>query len=470
MSEAIRLSDVKRIEGHGRISLFVSDDDKVESAHFDITEFRGFEKMVEGRMVWEMPLVTSRICGVCPVSHHLAAVKAVENMYSVEMPPTARMLREALHLGGFTQDHALHFFLLAGPDFLTGNGEGSRDILGVITARPDLALKAIALRKTGQHIVETIGGRASHPVTAIPGGMSKGITVEERDEMLTMVRGSLDDALFAAELARESTNRLLEENPEYGRTSMPMMALLAQDDAYDVYDGDVTVMATDGTISERFAATEYDEHIGERVLPYSYAKSTFLRSVGEDASYRVGPLARINMASSMPGPRSGEMVDTFRKELGRPVHAILAYHWARMIELVAGYERLEDLLSDDQILSDEVRVKVDRGPGTGIAAIEAPRGTLFHHYEADDVGRVTKANLVVATTHNTASLDDAVLQAVAGVTREQATDPENVRRMEMGIRAHDPCLSCATHEVGRMPFVIEVVGSDGTLLDRKGVV
>ena len=469
MSETVRLPSVKRIEGHGRISLFVTDDDIVESAHFDITEFRGFEKMVEDRMVWEMPLITSRICGVCPVSHHLAAVKAVENMYSVEIPTTARMLREALHLGGFTQDHALHFFLLAGPDFLTGNGEGSRDILGVIAARPDLALKAIGLRKTGQHIVETIGGRASHPVTAIPGGMSKGITAEERDEMLDMVRGSLDDALFSAELARESTIRLLDENPEYGRTPMPMMALLAQDEAYDVYDGTITVMATDGTISERFAPTEYDEHIGERVLPYSYAKSTFLRAIGEDASYRVGPLARINMANSMPGPRSGEMVEAFRSELGRPVHAVLAYHWARMIELVAGYERLEDLLSDDQILSDEVRVKVDRGPGTGIAAIEAPRGTLIHHYVADDVGRVTKANLVVATTHNTASLDDAVLQAVAGVTREQATDPKNVRRMEMGIRAHDPCLSCATHEVGKMPFVIEVVGPDGTLLERKGV-
>ncbi len=470
MSEVIHLPDVKRIEGHGRISLFVDDDDRIEGAHFDVMEFRGFEKMVEGRMVWEMPLITSRICGVCPVSHHLAAVKAIDAMYSVELPRTGRMLREMLHLGGFVQDHALHFFLLAGPDFLVNNGEGSRDILGVISARPDLALKAIGLRKTGQNIVATVGGRASHPVTAIPGGMSKGITTEERDEMLAQVRGSLDDALFSAELARESTLRLLEENPGYGKTPMPAMALLTEGDTYDVYDGTIVVMAADGTLTERFAPSEYFEHIGENVLPYSYAKTTYLLSGGEGASFRVGPLSRINMAERMPGPRSSEMLEAFHSELGRPVHAILAYHWARMIELVAGFERLEALLSDEEITSDDVRVKVERGAGTGIAAIEAPRGTLIHHYEADEVGRVTKANLIVATTNNTASLDDAVAQVVEGLPREQAVTTESVRQMEMGIRAHDPCLSCATHEVGRMPFVIEVIGPDGSLLERKGVV
>jgi len=470
MPETVRLPEVKRIEGHGRISLFLSDDSKIEGAHFDIMEFRGFEKMVEGRMVWEMPLITSRVCGVCPVSHHLAAVKAVDALYGVELPPTARMLREVLHLGAFTQDHALHFFFLAGPDFLTGDGSGSKDILGVIAGRPDLALKAIGLRKAGQHIVSVVGGRASHPVTAIPGGMSKGITREQRDEMLKMVHGGLDDAVYAAGIARESTMRLLEEHPEYGRNPMPMVGLLGENGAYDVYDGAVSVMAPDGTISENFAPSEYREHIGERVLPHSYAKTTYLRSLGEDASYRVGPLARINMASQMPGERSRELVQAFREELGRPVHAILAYHWARMIELVAGYERLVELLSDDAILSDDVRVKVDRGPGVGMSAIEAPRGTLIHHYEADEVGRVTEANLIVATTQNTASLDDAVLNAVAGLGREEALAEETVRRMEMGIRAHDPCLSCATHEIGRMPLVIELIGPDGCTLAREGAV
>jgi len=470
MSETIRLSDTKRIEGHGRISLFLDEANTVTGAHFDVMEFRGFEKMVEGRMVWEMPLITSRICGVCPVSHHLAAVKAVDAMYGVELPPAARMLREVLHLGGFTQDHALHFFFLAGPDFLTGDGSGSKDILGVVTGQPELALKAIGLRKTGQHIVRTVGGRASHPVTAIPGGMSKGIKREQRDEMLGMVREGIEDAVFSAGVARESTLRLLEKNPEYGRNPMPMVSLLTDEGGYDVYDGRINVMMADGTISERFAPSEYTEHIGEKVLPYSYAKSTYLRSIGEDGSYRVGPLARINLASQMPGERSRELVQAFRNELGRPVHAILAYHWARMIELVAGYERLIELLSDDTILSDDVRVKVERGPGTGIAAIEAPRGTLIHHYEADDVGRVTKANMIVATTQNTASLDDAVLHAVTGLSRDDALAEDTVRRMEMGIRAHDPCLSCATHEIGRMPLVIDIVGPDGTLLRSEGAI
>ena len=385
------------------------------------------------------------------------------------IPPAARMLRETMHLGGLIQDHALHFFFLAGPDFLTGDGSGSRDILGVIKGAPELALKAIGIRKTGQHIVATVGGRASHPVAAIPGGMSKSITIEQRDEMLGMVRGGMDDALMAAEVARESTMRLLDENPGYAVTPMPMMAITNPEGGLDFYDGDITVVETDGSLLERWPVTEFDAHIAEKVVPNSYAKSPYLISKGEAGSYRVGPLARLNIAASMPGERSQELMELFRTELGRPVHATLAYHWARMIELVAGYERLEALLSDDEIISSHVRVQVNRGPGSGTAVTEAPRGTLIHHYEADDVGRVTRAELIVATTHNTASLDAAVLEAVSGDYKDEALSDESVRRMELGIRAHDPCLSCATHEIGRMPLVVEVHALDGTLLARKGV-
>jgi coenzyme F420-reducing hydrogenase alpha subunit len=470
MSETVRLDQVKRIEGHGRVSLFVDDDGKVDDAHFDILEFRGFEEMLRDRMVWEMPLITSRICGVCPVSHHLAAVKAVDDLYGVDIPPTARMLREAMHLGGLVQDHALHFFFLAGPDFLTGDGAGSRDILGVIKGAPELALKAIGIRKTGQHIVATIGGRASHPVTAIPGGMSKGIDAEQRDQMLHMVRSGMDDAMLSAEVAHESTMRLIEENPDYATTPMPMMAITTAAGGFELYDGDVTVMDTDGSVFEQWPVTDYSEHIAEKVVLNSYAKSPYLIAKGEEGSYRVGPLARLNIASSMPGERSQELMEQFRAELGRPVHATLAYHWARMIELVAGYERLETLLADDDIISEHVRVQVNRGPGSGTACTEAPRGTLIHHYEADDVGRVTKAELIVATTHNTASLDAAVLEAVSGTSKEDALSEEAVRRMELGIRAHDPCLSCATHEIGRMPLVVEVHAPDGTVLGRKEAV
>lgn len=465
MSEVVLLPATKRIEGHGRISLFLGEDDRVADAHFEITEFRGFEKFLEDRMIWEMPLITSRICGVCPVSHHLAAVKAVEAMYDVEIPRTARLLRELLHLGGLSQDHALHFFFLAGPDFLTGDGTGSRDILGVVKAAPELALKAIGLRKTGQHIVVTVGGRASHPVAAIPGGMSKGITVEERNRMAEMVAAGMEDALFAADLARESTLRLLESYPGYGADPMPNMATLGTSGAFELYDGRIHVMAGDGTMAEEFAASEYAQHIGERTMPYSYARAPYLLSMGDEAGhYRVGPLARLNLAGSMPGRRSEEMMHEFRAKLGRPVHSVLAYHWARMIELVASYERMTEILADDDILSPDRRVKVERGAGVGIAAIEAPRGTLLHHYEADDVGRVTRANLIVATTHNTPSLDSSVLEVVKGAAREDALDDASVRKMELGIRAHDPCLSCATHEIGRMPLTVELIGSDGSVV------
>lgn len=471
MPEVVRLPSVKRIEGHGRISLFLDDGGRISDAHFDITEFRGFEKMVLDRMVWEMPLVTSRICGVCPVSHHLGAVKAVDALHGVEIPPAARLLRELLHVAGFAQDHALHFFFLAGPDFLTGDGSGSRDILGVIKGRPDLAAKAIRLRKTGQHIVKVVGGRASHPVAAIPGGMSKGITAAERDEMLAMVREGYEDALAAAQIARESTLRLLGEHEGYGRAPMPLLGITGPEDAFELYDGPIAVMAEDGRIAERFAPAEYAEHIEERVLEYSYAKSPYLVSRGPElGSYRVGPLARVNIAKSMPGDRSSALLSEFRAELGRPVHAILAYHWARMIELVAAWERMEQILTDDTVLSSDVRVKVERGPGVGIAAIEAPRGTLFHHYEADAVGRVTKANLIVATTSNVASLDAAVYEAVRDTGRDQALSDASVRRMELGIRAHDPCLSCATHEIGRMPFTVELVAPDGSVVGRRGAV
>ncbi len=471
MPEVVRLPSVKRIEGHGRVSLFLDDSGQVENAHFDITEFRGFEKMLKGRMIWEMPLITSRICGVCPVTHHLAAVKAVDALYGVEIPRAARLLRELMHLGATSQDHALHFFFLAGPDFLTGDGAGSRDILGVIQARPDLAARAIHLRKTGQTIVKMVGGRSSHPVTAIPGGMSKGITAEQRDEMLEMVHDGMSDAVAAADLARESTLRLLDANDGYGRTPMPLMSTLGANGEFELYDGSIAVMAEDGRIEDRFDASDYMNRITERVLPYSYAKSPFLTSRGpERGSYRVGPLARLNLAESMPGPVSSEMLAAFRSELGRPVHAVLAYHWARMIELVACYEKMETILSDPEICSDNVRVKVERGPGTGIASIEAPRGTLIHHYEADDVGRVTAANLIVATTHNVASLDGVVLEAVRSAGKDEAMSDATVRRMELGIRAHDPCLSCATHEIGRMPLVVEMIDPDGTVVAERGAV
>ena len=469
MAETITLPAVKRIEGHGRVSLTLGDDGLVRDAHFDVIEFRGFEKMLEGRMVWEMPLITSRVCGVCPVSHHLAAVRAVDALYHVDIPRTAKLLRELLHLGGFSQDHALHFFFLAGPDFLTGDGSGSRDLLGVIAAQPELARKAIQLRRYGQHIVEVVGGRTSHPVTAIPGGMSKGITAEERAELLGMVKYMLEFGLEAVGVARESTQRLLAEHPGFAADPVPYMAQL-DEDRFALYDGRIRVLGTDGRIADQFDASDYASHIAETTQRGSYANSPFLIALGPDnGRYRVGPLARVNMVNHMWGQHSDALLAEFRTALGHPVYPVLAYHWARMIELVASCERMLTILQDDDILSPDVRVKVERGEaGVGTAAIEAPRGTLIHSYEADAVGRVTKVNLIVATTHNVASLDRAVLEAVKGSSRDDAVTEESIRKMELGIRAHDPCLSCATHEIGRMPLVVEVISPDGTILAERG--
>lgn len=468
MADVVTLPAVKRIEGHGRVSLFLDDTGAVSDAHFDVVEFRGFEKMLQGRMVWEMPLITSRVCGVCPVSHHVAAVKAVDALYRVDIPRPARLLRELIHAAGFAQDHALHFFFLAGPDFLVGDGQGSRDLLGVIGAQPEFARKAIAMRRAGQRIVEIVGGLAGHPVTCIPGGMSRGITAEERVEALGLARGMLADAEAAAALSVQTTARLMAEHPGFGERPVNYLAQMKGGE-WSLYDGTIRVMGPSGLVANEFDASAYEDHIVERALPGSYANEPYLLAAPEGGAYRVGPLARLNLAETMPGYRSHGLMDEFRT-LGRPVHAVLAYHQARMVELVAAVERMISLLEDDEMISDKVRVKVDRGiAGAGIAAVEAPRGTLIHHYEADATGKVTKANLVVATTHNVGSLDRAVLEAVAGTSREQATSDETVRKMELGIRAHDPCLSCATHEIGRMPLAIDVHGPDGSLVASRGV-
>ncbi len=463
MSEVVRLAPIKRIEGHGRVSLFLGDDGKVTDAHFDVIEFRGFEKFLEGRMVWEMPLITSRVCGICPVTHHVAAAKATDAMFGVELPRTAVLLRTLLQLAGFVHDHALHFFFLAGPDFLTGDG-ASRDLLGVLGAMPEQAVKAVGIRKTGQKVVDAVGGQG-HPVTAIPGGMSIGINEATRLELLADCQSVLPDAQAAERLAREATLRLLEANPRFAESPTPYMSLVAENSVFDLYDGAITAIDGRGALIDVFRPGEYEQHLSERVLPYSYAKVPYLTKLGpEDGTYRVGPLARLNIAKSVGTPLADALHKEFHADLGETVHRTLAYHWARMIELVAALEHMIELLSDRDITGKDYRVRVERGGGVGIAAVEAPRGTLIHHYEADEVGRVTRANLIVATTHNNRAIDRAVLEATAGRVFEGALDEATFRRMELGIRAYDPCLSCATHEVGRMPLSVQVIGPDGSIV------
>ncbi|MDO8963496.1 MAG: Ni/Fe hydrogenase subunit alpha [Coriobacteriia bacterium] len=469
MSSVIRLAPIKRVEGHGTISIHLGDDGRVADAHFNSIEFRGFEKLVEGRMIWEMPLVTSRICGICPVSHHLAAVKAAEDLLGVTPPKAGVMLRELMHTGGLIQDHALHFFFLAGPDFLTGDG-ASRDLLGVLGARPDLAKRAIGLRKLGQGVVEAVGGQAGHPVTAIPGGVTKPLDPDVRKALLAQARAALPEAVEAERLARQCTLRLIDENDDIPVTPTRFLAQTRDDGTLGFYDGTVRIVPPDGLHVAEFPASDFRSHIAERIVPWSYAKMPYIRELGEiEGSYRVGPLARTSIVEWASGPLSDAALADFRQELGRPVQHPLAYHWARMIELLAAVERLVVLLSDDEIISTDVRVKVERRAGCGAAAVEAPRGTLFHYYEADEVGRVTKAELVVATTQNNAAINEAVRAAADGAIADGRISDGALRRMEVGIRAYDPCLSCSTHEIGRMPLVVRLYGPGGVLLDQQGV-
>lgn len=467
MSKTLRLPPLKRIEGHGRVALFLGDDGRVADAHFEVIEFRGFEKLLEGRMLWEMPLLTSRVCGVCPVSHHLTAVKAAESVLGVVPPRPGRLLRELMHLGGFIQDHALHFFFLAGPDFLIGEG-ASRDLLGVLGARPELARDAVTLRKAGLRVVEAVGGQAGHPVTAIPGGVSKPLDARVRDELRGAIVSALPLALAAAGVARDATLRLLEGPfPELAPT--PFLATAGPGGAFELYDGPLVASAPDGSPIAEFGADEFFDRVAERVLPYSYAKAPYLAELGPEAgTYRVGPLARINAARRMPGPESEVLLADFRTTLGAP-QSPLAYHWARMIELVAAVERASAILDDHDVASPDVRVRVERGGGAGAGAIEAPRGTLVHRYEADPVGRVMKADLVVATTQNNPAIDAVVKALASEAVADGEVTEEGVKRIELGIRAYDPCLSCATHEAGRLPLVVETLAPDGRVVSRKGV-
>lgn len=456
MAEIVGLGDIKRIEGHGRVSIALDDAGRVEDAHFQAVEFRGFEKLLEGRMVWEMPRMTSRVCGICPVSHHIAAVKAADAMLDVELPTAAKLLRELLLLSSFVHDHALHFFFLAGPDFLTDGPPASRGLLGVVQGRPELALKAIALRKAGQSVVTAVGGQGGHPVTAIPGGMSRPLAVSTRDDLLTTVRDAIPVAMEAVDVARDSTLRLLEENPDLGGSDAFLLAQLPESREFGVYEGEILVGSSADSIEDRFDASDYADKLSEEVLEWSYAKAPSYANGSGRHTVRVGPLARVGLAARMSGERSDALLTDFRATLGAAPTNPLAYHWARMIELVAVCERMEAILADDRVVSKDVRVKVERKGGRGVAAVEAPRGTLIHDYEADDVGHVTKANLIVATTLNNAAINETVLQAARSCVDGGKVSDEATARIEMAIRAYDPCLSCATHEVGRMALVIEL--------------
>ncbi len=466
MSKTIVIDPVTKVEGHGKVSIHLDDNGNVTESHFHIQEFRGFEKFCENRMAWEMPLITTRICGICPVSHHLAAAKACDDLFGAEIPPAAKKLRELMHMAQFIHSHALHFFYLAAPDLLFGleAPPEQRNVLGVVAANPELGKKAIRLRAFGQDMIEKVGGRSIHPVSAIPGGMSKALNHDDRYELLQATDDALATAKEALAIVKSVNERYAQLIPGFASFPTKYMGLV-KNDVLELYDGIIRLCNSDGKLLEEFDGRDYLDYIAEQTIDLSYLKYPYYKKQGwPEGVYRVGPLARLNVAGSISTPVANAELQNF-KALGQgPVEASLYYHYARIIEMVYAVEKARELLLDDDIVAKETRVPVERKAGSGVGVIEAPRGTLIHHYETDDIGKLTKVNIIVSTAHNYAAMDRSVNEVAKLVLNGKNPDEHLLNQVEIAIRCYDPCLSCATHQIGKMPLDIEFLSPEGRLL------
>ena len=467
----VAIDPVSRVEGHGKVTILLDEQRHVQQVRLHIVEFRGFEKFIEGRPYWEVPVMVQRLCGICPVSHHLAASKALDRVVGADpVTPSATQIRRLMHYGQVMQSHALHFFHLSSPDLLFGfdSEVNRRNIVGVAEAHPDIAKKGVMLRKYGQEVIRATAGKRVHGTGSVPGGMNKHVSTADRELLLREVQPMIAWSQDAVDIARtlHAQNPALYDN--FGAQRAPMLSLVRPDGALELYDGVIRARDADGVLLFDGASDQgYLDLIEEEVKPWSYMKFPFLKSLGpQHGWYRVGPLARVQNCDFIPSPlaesRRREFVDWGQ---GRPMHGALAYHWARMIELLHCMEVIAELLDDPAILSGELMAQGPRRHG-GVGVIEAPRGTLIHHYEVGDNDLVTMCNLIVSTTHN----NQAMNEAVRSVAREYLDGHELteglLNHVEVAIRAYDPCLSCATHALGRMPLELTLLDARGAVLDR----
>jgi len=480
MTTHVTIDPITRLEGHGRIDILVGDDGEVTETYLRIPELRGFEKFCEGRPVEELPRIVTRICGVCPEAHHLASAKACDAVYHVDPPPTAKKLRELLYTAFFTGDHTLHFYALGGPDFLVGPTAppAQRNILGVIGKVGVEAGKRVLHQRAGaQEVVALLGGKPVHPVTSLPGGVTKGLTEEERARVEVLAREFVEFAGFTLQLFEDVVGAggdlLGLMTGEAYRQRVHSMGTVDANDHVNFFDGTIRVVGPDGGETARFAAKDYLEHLAEHVEPWSYLKVPYLRRFGwqgytegeTSGVYRATPLARLNAAQGMATPKAQAAYDRMYGALGsRPVHLTLATHWARVIELLYAAERTLELATDPEITGRDIRIVPTAKPDEGVGSVEAPRGTLLHHYETDARGLVRKVNLIVGTTHNHAAIQMAVRRAAAHLLRGGKSGDEGMLNMvEMAFRAFDPCFGCATHALpGRMPLEIHLRRPDGS--------
>ena len=481
--QRITIDPITRLEGHGKIEIFLNDAGDVENTYFQIPELRGFERFCAGRPVEEMPLLTNRICGVCPEAHHMAAAKAADAVYHVDPPPTANKLRELLYSGFYFTDHTTHFYALGGPDFVMGPDApvAERNILGVIhKVGLEIGGKVIQARKYGHTIVEMIGGRKVHPCTSIPGGLTKGITEDQRLKIEEMGRWGIEFAQFSIDLF----NKIVLGNKGYVDLIIGdiythhtyYIGTVDENNKVNFYDGRVSVVDPEGKRIGKYAPNEYTEWIAEHVEPWTYLKFPYLKKIGwkgfvdgkDSGVYCATPLSRLNAADGMATPRAHEEYEKFYSTLGgKPVHQRLATHWARLIELLYAAERIVELATDPEITSTNFHTIPTEKPTEGVGIVEAPRGTLTHHYWTDERGVLTKVNLIVGTTNNYAPMSMSIKKAAEAFIKKGVVVNEGIlNRVEMAFRPYDPCFGCATHSLpGQMPLQLTIRNPKGEVVE-----
>jgi len=466
-TQKITIEPVTRIEGHAKVTIHMNEDGNVDHAYLHVNEFRGFEKFCEGRMVFEMPNITPRICGICPVSHHLAAAKAGDEVYGAPPPRPAALLRELMHMGQVIQSHGMHFFELAGPDLLLGfdADPAIRNVVGLIQANPELALKAVNLRKFGQEIIQILGGRRIHPVFAVPGGVNKALTPEERDLILSGYHKALDTVKLGIQIMKGWAEANQEDINKFAVFPTGYLGMVKPGNTLDLYDGDVRLIDSAGKQLELFDGRTYLDYIAEHVEDWSYLKFPYYKKMGfPEGVYRVGPLGRLNASDRMATPLADAELKAFKAiNGGKPVENTLHYHYARLIEILYAVENVALLLDDPDVLSTDLLNTRHDYKGEGVGVIEAPRGTLWHHYFANENGQLERVNLIVATGNNNWAMSKAVDSVAKTYINGQVVHEGLLNRVEAAVRAYDPCLSCSTHAVGQMPIVIEMVDDRGNL-------
>jgi F420-non-reducing hydrogenase large subunit len=482
MGSKITIDPITRLEGHGKIEIFLDDQGNVKNAYLQIPELRGFEQFCVDRPVEELPRITPRICGVCPTSHHMASTKTVDAVYHIKPTETAEKIRRVIYNAFMMEDHLLHFYFLGGPDFVVGPDAppGERNILGVIgKVGLETGKKVITARKNLRHIITILGGRIIHPVCGLPGGVSRGIKKEEREEFLKIAKDTVEFAKFSLNVF----NDIVLKNKAYVdlivgdiyKHKTYYMGLVDENNKVNFYDGMIRVVDPEGKEFTKFDAKDYLNHIAEHVEPWSYMKFPFLKKVGwkgfEDGMksgiYRVAPLARLNASDGMATPLAQEEYERMYDTLGgKPAHHTLAFHWARLIEVMFSAEKMVMLLEDESITNTDIRNLPTHTPDEGVGVVEAPRGTLIHHYKTDAQGIVKMANLIVATVANSAAISMSIAKAAKNLIKNGKADQGILNMVEMAFRPYDPCMACATHSLpGKMPLIVDIFDNNGTKLD-----